>query len=105
MTGENIAAPTAETTEGRGRAKERIGLVVAAHTKNTVVVQVQRHVKNSAYGKIQVRHRKFAVHDLMGCTVGEFVRIRETRPISKTKRWRTVEKLGRDKTAALPVVE
>lgn len=77
----------------RGRAKERQGVVVAASTPKTVVVEVTRRVQHPQYGKYLTRRKKYAVHDLVGCQVGDQVRIRETRPLSKTKRWRVVEKL------------
>jgi small subunit ribosomal protein S17 len=97
-------APAAAETEkkGRGRAKERVALVVAANVPKTIQVTVERRAKNPHYGKYQNRQKKFAVHDLIGCAVGDFVRIRETRPLSKTKRWRVVEKLGRDKGTLPP---
>ena len=92
MTDEN-KAPKAGSTEIR-RAKERDGVVIAASTKATVTVEVTRRVQHAQYGKYQTRRKTYAVHDLIGCKVGDQVRIRETRPLSKTKRWRVVEKLG-----------
>jgi small subunit ribosomal protein S17 len=58
-----------------------------------VTVLVTRRVKHARYGKYQNRHRKFAAHDALGCKEGDIVRIEETRPLSKTKRWRVVAKL------------
>jgi small subunit ribosomal protein S17 len=81
--------------ETRGRAKERQGVVVAANMPKTVVVEVVRRVQHPQYGKFLTRRKKYAVHDLVGCQVGDLVRIRETRPLSKTKRWRVVEKLSK----------
>ena len=79
----------------RGRAKERQGVVVAANTPQTVVVEIMRRVQHPQYGKYLTRRKKYAVHDLVGCQVGDQVLIRETRPLSKTKRWRVVEKLSK----------
>lgn len=87
------AAPGAGNAEQIRRAKERQGVVIAANTAQTVTVQVTRRVQHAQYGKYQIRHRTFAVHDMVGCQVGDQVLIRETRPLSKTKRWRVVEKI------------
>ncbi|MFO0728760.1 MAG: 30S ribosomal protein S17 [Myxococcota bacterium] len=76
------------------QSKERRGVVVKANTANTVVVEVTRRVAHGEYGKIQTRGKKYAVHDLVGCKVGDEVIIRETRPVSKTKRWRVVKKVA-----------
>jgi small subunit ribosomal protein S17 len=80
----------AETTRIQ---KERQGVVVSAKQNMTVTVAVTRRVKHGRYGKFMERQRKYAVHDTLGCKEGDIVRIRETRPLSKTKRWRVVEKL------------
>lgn len=85
-----------KTQPGVGRrrlAKERKGVVTSAKAAKTVTVTVTRRMKHGRYGKYLDRRRKFSVHDTIGCQEGDFVRIRETRPISKTKRWRVVEKL------------
>ena len=65
----------------------------AAKQQKTVTVLVTRRVKHGRYSKYMDRHRKFAAHDALGCKEGDIVRIEETRPISKTKRWRVVAKL------------
>lgn len=85
-------APEAGSTDDVRRRKERRGVVVAANTAKTVTVEVTRRVQHAEYGKYQTRRRKYAVHDLIGCKVGDTVVIRETRPTSKTKRWRVVER-------------
>lgn len=77
------------------RAKERRGVVVAANTPKTVVVEVTRRVQHPQYGKYLTRRKKYAVHDLLDCKVGDEVTIRETRPLSKSKRWRVIEKLNK----------
>lgn len=81
------------TTLVRRHAKERRGVVIKANTAKTVVVQVERKMKHPLYGKYVTARKKYAVHDLIGCQVGDLVLIRETRPLSKTKRWRVVSKL------------
>lgn len=91
--GEAQPAAAEAKTEERRHQKERQGVVVSAKTQNTVTVVVRRRVKHGRYGKIIDRERKYAVHDTLGCKEGDLVRIRETRPLSKTKRWRVVEKL------------
>jgi small subunit ribosomal protein S17 len=88
---DDTKAPGAPTAEIR-RAKERSGVVVAAHTAKTVTVEVTRRVQHAQYGKYQTRRKTYAVHDLVGCQVGDKVRIRETRPLSKNKRWRVVDR-------------
>lgn len=73
------------------KRKEIIGEVISAYQK-TVVVQVERRVSHPLYKKIIKRRSKFYAHDEeMKVKVGDIVRIRETRPLSKLKRWRVVE--------------
>ncbi|MEO1094908.1 MAG: 30S ribosomal protein S17 [Cyanobacteria bacterium J06638_28] len=76
--------------------KERIGLVVSDKMQKTVVVAVENRVPHPKYGKIVVRTKRYKVHDEEdGCRVGDRVRIRETRPLSKTKRWTIADILSR----------
>jgi small subunit ribosomal protein S17 len=84
---------TAAKTEDRRLRKERQGVVISAKQQKTVTVLVTRRVKHGRYSKFMDRHRKFAAHDALGCKEGDIVRIEETRPMSKTKRWRVVAKL------------
>jgi small subunit ribosomal protein S17 len=84
---------SAEAKPARRLRKERQGVVVAAKQQKTVTVMVTRRVRHGEYGKYMNRHRKFAAHDAIGCKEGDIVRIEETRPMSKTKRWRVVAKL------------
>ncbi len=78
----------------RGNRKSRIGVVVSNKMTKTVVVRVERRVADSKYGKIVMRATKFKAHDEeQQCKVGDRVRIAESRPLSKTKRWRVVETL------------
>ena len=68
------------------------GTVVSDKGDKTVVVRVERRVKHPLYGKIVMQTRKFHAHDERNeAKVGDVVRIVETRPLSKTKRWRLVE--------------
>ncbi|MFA7134245.1 MAG: 30S ribosomal protein S17 [Bacteroidales bacterium] len=76
----------------RNLRKERIGIVVSNKMDKSVVVAVQRKVKHPIYGKFVKKTTKFVAHDEKNeCSEGDQVRIMETRPMSKTKRWRLVE--------------
>ncbi len=76
----------------RGKVKIRVGTVVSDKMDKTVVVAVESHYKHPLYKKILKKIKKFKVHDPEGnCKLGDVVKVSETRPISKTKRWRLVE--------------
>jgi len=76
----------------RGRRKVRIGRVVSDKMDKTVVVAVETLKRHPLYGKTMRTTKKFKVHDENNeCRVGDLVRIMETRPLSKEKRWRLVE--------------
>lgn len=78
--------------EGRGRRKVRIGVVVSDKMDKTRVVQVETLALHTRYKKYIKRRKKYYVHDEQNETkIGDVVRIMETRPLSKTKRWRIVE--------------
>ena len=78
----------------RGSRKSRIGVVVSNKMAKTVVVRVERRVADRKYGKIVMRANTFKAHDeTQQCQPGDRVRITETRPLSKDKRWRVVETL------------
>jgi small subunit ribosomal protein S17 len=78
--------------EQRGYRKTRIGVVVSDKMDKTAVVAIKTKVRHPLYGKMVNRTRKFKVHDEENqCGVGDTVKIMETRPISKDKRWRLVE--------------
>lgn len=82
---------TEETLE-RGKRKGEIGLVVSDAMEKTVVVEVRDAAAHSTYGKIVRRNKRLKAHDETNeAGVGDRVRIMETRPLSKTKRWRVVE--------------
>ena len=73
-----------------------VGTVTSDKTDKTVTVLVERKVKHPLYGKIIRRSKKYHAHDETNeYTVGDVVRIEETRPMSKTKKWRVVEVLPR----------
>ena len=79
-------------TEERSLRKVRVGMVVSDKMDKTVVVAIEDNVKHPVYGKIIKRTLKVHAHDENNeCGVGDKVRIMETRPLSKTKRWRIVE--------------
>ena len=74
--------------------KERVGLVVSDKMQKTVVVTVENRAPHTKYGKIIVKTRRYKAHDEENtCKVGDRVRIQETRPLSKTKRWQVTEVL------------
>ena len=75
-----------------GKRKERIGIVVSNKMAKTIVVRVERQVKHPVYERIIKKYKKFKVHDEKDqAKLGDRVRIQETRPLSKEKRWRLVE--------------
>ncbi|OKH38403.1 30S ribosomal protein S17 [[Phormidium ambiguum] IAM M-71] len=72
--------------------KERVGLVVSNKMDKTVVVAIENRSPHTKYGKIVVRTKKYKAHDEENkCNEGDRVRIRETRPLSRTKRWEVAE--------------
>lgn len=84
--------------EKRNLRKERIGVVTSNAMNKSIVVSVERKVKHPKYGKFVKKTSKFVAHDEKDeCTVGDTVRIMETRPISKNKCWRLVEVLEKAK--------
>lgn len=92
----DVSAESGQTSEGRSRRKVRIGVVVSDKADKTVVVQVERRFAHPLYGKGVARTRKYHAHDENNeYKVGDTVRITETRPLSKTKRWRVVGLLDR----------
>ena len=82
----------------RNLRKERIGIVTSDKMDKTIVVTVQRRVMHPKYGKFVKRSSSFMAHDEKGdANIGDTVRISETRPLSKQKRWRLVEIMERAK--------
>ena len=96
-------APAVEETEeqpeaGRTNRKERIGVVVSNKMDKSIVVGIQRQIKHPIYGKFIKKTTKLMAHDEENdAGEGDTVRIMETRPLSKRKRWRLVEILERAK--------
>ena len=87
-----------QTTDqnGRNARKSRTGLVVSDKMEKTVVVAIERRVPHPVYGKMVTRTKRLKAHDEENSAkVGDTVRIVETRPLSKDKRWRLVEILDR----------
>ena len=89
---------TKDAANDRARRKVRVGVVVSDGMDKTVVVRIDRQVRHPLYGKTVRRSSKLAAHDEQNdAHVGDMVRITETRPFSKTKRWRVVEIVERAK--------
>ncbi len=82
----------------RNLRKQRIGIVSSDKMDKTVAVTVERKLRHPIYGKFVKKTKKFIAHDETNdCHEGDLVRIMETRPLSKRKRWRVVEVLERAK--------
>ena len=82
----------------RNARKERIGRVTSDKMQKTITVAVDRKVKHPMYGKFMNKTKKLTVHDEKNeCGIGDTVRVMETRPLSKNKRWRLVEIIERAK--------
>jgi small subunit ribosomal protein S17 len=80
----------------RTQRKVREGAVVSAAMNKTIVVLMKRKLLHAVYGKYVTQNKKFYAHDEKNeCQVGDLVRIMETRPLSKLKRWRLVEIIER----------
>ena len=85
-------------TEERKVRKTRIGLVSSNKMDKTITVEVERKVKHPIYGKFIQRTTKFMAHDEKNeCSIGDTVRIMESRPLSKNKNWRMVEVIAKVK--------
>jgi small subunit ribosomal protein S17 len=88
----SAAATTATPTKSaRGNRVQKIGTVASDKMQKTVVVRVDRQVLHPKYRRYVRRTSKFMAHDDLGATVGDRVRIVETRPLSAKKRWRVIE--------------
>jgi len=84
------------TVEKRANRKERVGNVVSDSQDKTIVVEVVRRTPHRLYKKVIKKQKRFAAHDEKNeAKVGDTVRIVETRPLSKTKRWRLLEIISR----------
>ena len=86
----------ADSSEARNMRKTRVGKVVSDKMQKTVVVQIERRVPHPVYGKMVTRTKKLKAHDEENTAkTGDTVRIAETRPLSKDKRWRVIEIVDR----------
>jgi small subunit ribosomal protein S17 len=85
-----------------GRRQERTGVVTTAKMQKTVVVAVERLVRHGFYKKTIRRTSTFMAHDELGAKAGDRVRIVETRPLSRSKRWRVAEILERAHAETVP---
>lgn len=84
--------------EQRNLRKTRVGVVSSNKMEKTIAVSVERRLRHPIYGKYVKKSKKFIAHDEKNdCNIGDLVRIMETRPLSKSKRWRLVEILERAK--------
>lgn len=95
------SSPTVgSSSSSRGSRKTRVGTVVSTRMMKTIIVQVDRLVPHPFYHRIVKRSARCKVHDQTNAAhVGDFVRIMETRPLSKEKRWRLVEVLRQGSAA------
>ncbi len=90
------AAPAPVAADKRANRKERIGEVISAKTAKTIIVRVERRYPHPKFKKVVTGYKKFYAHDEKSeAKVGDRVLIQETRPLSKTKRWRLVEVVER----------
>ena len=90
------AATTPASHRTRNLRKTRIGVVVSNKMEKSIVVQVTRRVRHPLYGKYLTRTAKLMAEDTKNeCNIGDTVRLMETRPLSKRKRWRLLEILKR----------
>ena len=93
---------TLETTNARGIRKERIGEVISNKMAKTIVVRVERRFAHPTFKKVVTQYKKLYAHDEKSeAKPGDRVRIEETRPFSKLKRWRLVEVVERNTDPAL----
>jgi|SRR5215471_11536707 len=95
---ETATQPGTETTPAlvRGHRKERVGEVISNKMAKTIIVRVERRFPHPKYKKVIRGYKKFYAHDEKSeAKVGDRVRITESRPLSKTKRWRLIEVVER----------
>src|SRR3954453_12773808 len=92
---------TTETTKPQGRRKERTGEVISNKMTKTIVVRVERRFQHARFKKVVTSYKKFYAHDEKNeAKPGDRVRIEETRPLSKLKRWRLVQVVSKAETLA-----
>ncbi len=94
-----------QTNKPTGHRKERVGEVVSNKMAKTIVVRVERRFPHPQFKKVITRYKKFYAHDEKSeAQPGDRVRIEETRPLSKLKRWRLVEVVEKNVEAAVAAV-
>ena len=85
--------------DGQANKKTMTGVVVSNKMDKTVVVKVERRFSHPVFKKVVKTTKKYKVHDEKNeCLEGDFIRIQETRPLSKEKRWRLLDIISRDKS-------
>ncbi|MEZ4887364.1 MAG: 30S ribosomal protein S17 [Chitinophagales bacterium] len=85
-------------SQERNLRKQRVGVVLSDKMQKTITVSIERKVQHPIYGKFIKKSKKYTAHDEQNdCNIGDIVRIMETRPLSKRKRWRLVEIIERAK--------
>jgi small subunit ribosomal protein S17 len=105
-TEKNTAAGTAPAAESKSRRNEKVGQVVSTKMQKTIVVEVEMRKAHIKYKRIVRTSRKFYAHDEQNTArVGDVVRIRETRPLSKLKRWNLEEIIRRSALAQVAEAE
>ena len=99
--GEQAAA--GQAVEAVSRRNEKVGLVVSTKMQKTIVVEIEMRKAHPKYKRVMKSNKKFYAHDEQNSArVGDVVRIREARPLSKLKRWSLEEIVRRSSLAALP---
>ena len=94
LNGAPAAQPGQSEAPKRHIRKTRVGEVVSNKMDKTIVIEVIRRVRHAKFGKIVKRTKKFYAHDEQNqCAIGDLVRVEETRPLSRLKRWQLVEVL------------
>ena len=100
--GQDASAQHAGTPEG-SRRNEKVGLVVSTKMQKTIVVEIEMRKAHPKYKRVLKSNKKFYAHDEQNSArLGDVVRIRETRPLSKLKRWSLEEIIRRSSLSALP---
>lgn len=100
--GQSASAPATSSTEG-SRRNEKVGLVVSTKMQKTIVVEIEMRKAHPKYKRVLKSNKKFYAHDEQNSArLGDVVRIRETRPLSKLKRWSLEEIIRRSSLSALP---
>ena len=101
---ETVLTPKPDATETSGaRRNEKVGLVVSTKMQKTIVVEIEMRKAHPKYKRVMKSNKKFYAHDEQNSArVGDVVRIREGRPLSKLKRWALEEIVRRSSLAQLP---